>query len=462
MKNFYYILAGLAVIIAAILLVYNYLPGRPEEIAFAPDKVKALSENAFGKLSGSAGGAEGTQNQALGSATAKGLGGGGGMAAAPTAVSDSKIRSESGGSGVDSMIYSEPVMYKYVYKGEKLDLGEDKREVFRKNTNVNLGQSITGIIGEMNLDLIDLSKFSDANLVNFNLVENKELGYGISVDLSSGLVSIYDNGRGWYDYNREEMIKCFGPGCGGGNGLDISDVPADEALIKMANDFIQEKNINISQYGKPRVEDFWKKEYMLMANNRQPYYIPDVVNIVYPLTISGKEVKDMGGGDYGLRVNVNIRKNKVSGLYGLGMYNLESSMYAAETDASKILKIAEQGGYGYYYYPEEAETIEVEIGAPELIYAAYSQYSENKYSELFVPVLSFPILKQPDENYYYRQNIVVPLVKDLLEDENIFPRPMPLTEPAEPKPIDILDGTIEGSAPAGGAGLETETEEVIK
>lgn len=450
-KKIYYILAAIVVIIAAALLAYNYLPNRSGEIAFAPGEVKTLAENAFGKLSGGAGGAEGTQNQALGSTAAKsfsGGGGGGGPVAAPSAITDSKIRSESGGgSGSIGMPYPGPVVYKYIYKGKELALGEEKQEIFRKNTNVNLGRNIIGVLGEMNLGLIDLSKFSEANLVSFNLMENKELGYGISVDLSSGFISIYNNDRGWYDYNNGAEIKCMGPGCGGGNGLDISDVPADEVLIKMANDFIQEKNINISQYGNPRVEDFWRREYALMKDQSFAY-IPEVINIVYPLIINGREVKDMSGGNYGLTVNVNIRKNKVSGLYSLGIYSLESSMYAAETDAGKILKIAEQGGYGYYYYPEEAETIEVEIGDPELIFASYSQYSENKYSELFVPALSFPILKQPDENYYYRQNIVVPLIKDLLADENIFPRPMPLTEPVEPKPIDTLDGTVEGSAPA--------------
>jgi hypothetical protein len=452
MKKIYYILGGLAVIIAAALLVYNYLPKRSGEISFAPGEVKTLSDNAFGKLSGSAGSAEGTQNQALGNTAAKGLGGGGGTVAAPSAITDSKIRSESGGgSGVVGMPYPGPVVYKYIYKGEKLDLSEEKREVFKKNTDVNSGQNITSVLGGMNLGLIDLSKFADANLVNFNLVENKELGYGISVDLSSGFISIYNNDRGWYDYNNGAVeIKCMGPGCGGGNGLDISDVPADEVLIKMANDFIQEKNISISQYGEPRVEDFWRREYALIKDQSFAY-VPDVINIIYPLIINDQEVKDMGGGNYGLSISVNIRKNKVSGLYGLGIYNLESSMYEAETDAGKILQIAEQGGYGYYYYPEGADVIEVEIGEPKLVYALHSQYSEGKYSELFVPALSFPILKQPDENYYYRQNIVVPLVKDLLTDENIYPRPMPLSEPVEQKSTDILDGTVEGGAPAGGA-----------
>jgi len=239
--------------------------------------------------------------------------------------------------------------------------------------------------------------------------------------MEMGQVSISENNQGWYDYNRSIDDNLM---------LRISDVPADEEIISMANKFIKEKNINISQYGNPTVEDLWRQEYALAEQQLRPY-IPDVINVVYPLIVGGKETKDMSGNDYGLRVNVNIRHKKVSSAYGLGIYNFQSSMYEAITDEKKVLEMAEKGGYGQWYDYDyaDARVIEVEIGEPTVNLISYFMWKDGKNEELFIPALVFPVLSQPEGTYYYRRNVIVPLVEDLFNENfgGLRPelRPMP-------------------------------------
>ena len=106
-------------------------------------------------------------------------------------------------------------------------------------------------------------------------------------------------------------------------------------------------------------------------------------------------------------------------------------MYKTETDINKILDIARRGGRNVYTYQNNQKVIEVKIGTPTLSYVKIWQYNNNQNDELLVPAFIFPILEKPAVNYFYKDNIIVPLISDMLDSDN-NPRvmPMPLVEPA--------------------------------
>lgn len=455
MQKLFYAFGGAAVTAAVILLLINFLPVRPEEpinlalpgkhgnekIPFTSGEIKKLSANAFGNLLETGSASNLASGAGFGSVSkpaseissvapqagmAKGLGGGG------------MARTQSGvGGDTAIMPYPEPVAYKYVYKGKGINLESDKMEIYKKNNSAIFNGSIPGL----NTKLIDLSKFSGTALRSFNIWQDEKLGYEIYVDIENGLISVNNNSKGWYDYS----VVCQTEECAEQSRLKPSDIPNDEELIAIANKFIKEKNIDISQYGQPRVEDYWKREYEAMADKSNAY-IPDTMSLIYPLLLNGEEVKDLGGNDYGLRVNVNIRFDKVANLYGLGAYNLDSSEYSIVTSEEKILKMAEMGGYGYWYGYGDMKVVEVELGEPVLGYASYMRWKDGKNEELFIPSLVFPIMSQP-EGLYYRKNIVVPLVEEFFNQDLNQPTP-------EPMPLIQKEGTSEPSqGAAGGTGV---------
>ena len=153
--------------------------------------------------------------------------------------------------------------------------------------------------------------------------------------------------------------------------------------------------------------------------------------MLYPLKINNQIVYNEGGNKEGLNLAIHIKYKKVYSLHNLTSQNYQSSMYKTETDINKILDIARRGGRNVYTYQNNQKVIEVKIGTPTLSYVKIWQYNNNQNDELLVPAFIFPILEKPAVNYFYKDNIIVPLISDMLDSDN-NPRvmPMPLVEPA--------------------------------
>jgi hypothetical protein len=162
-------------------------------------------------------------------------------------------------------------------------------------------------------------------------------------------------------------------------------------------------------------------------------YIPDYVSLIYPLVLDGKSVYEQGGTLAGLHVGINLRQKKVSDMYELVLGGYEASEYELETDFDKILKIALEGGFGPWgrRYIDPAmiappnggiRAEELNVGTPEFAVVKNYSYKDNTNQLLYVPALIFPI-EYPSGTpvYSYMQNIVVPLVKEILD--------APTTEP---------------------------------
>lgn len=364
---------------------------------FAEQKIENVQRNAFGNLAleptggrGGAGGGGGVGSEAAGS---------GGM----------------GGDAAKSAIYPAgdfvPTNYKFVYTGGDLPEASTDLPVYKRLkeavANINAGQ----LLKQMSLGLLDTSKFTNLKIQNLTVAEDREFGYTINVSLPDGLLYIGEN---WEKWPHPEQA-CQDEQCYRSYQLKPAQIPGDEQVIAIANQFLKDRSIKLDNYGQPEVQDYWRRDYELAAD-KASVYIPDALSVIYPLKVSGREVIDEGGNKSGLTVNVNIRHNRVSGVQELAIPHYQSSQYDLETSTQRILDAAAKGGFRSYYYQEpNAKTVEIELGTPTISYMRYYQYKDGKNEDLLVPAYVFPVLKAPEGQNYFQKNVVIPLVKEILD-----------------------------------------------
>jgi hypothetical protein len=113
----------------------------------------------------------------------------------------------------------------------------------------------------------------------------------------------------------------------------------------------------------------------------------------------------------------------VTGVYNIIIGNLESSKYEIETGSAKLIESAEKGGaYGYNYYSEEGNILNVELGAPKegLMTVWKNETGKNDSIQLFVPALFFPIVSSEVASSY-GASVIVPLVGGMIDQNIIVP-----------------------------------------
>lgn len=432
-------LAGAAVAICVLLFVsviyyqQNSSPTNLTSLLSGP-KISKANDNAFGNLANLQAGA-------------RGMGGGGGgneVAAAPTA---DKMAVGVGGGGSTSMFAPEPYYnYKFVYKGEPLELNLDKVDVLKRLKDEG-NNNLSDFINRISLGLINLNSFENSKLQSFTFAEDKDLGYMVNVIMSEGSVNINENWSKWQNIYGCPMPlsvdRMVSPVCEPKRNI-ISDIPSDQELIDIANQFLDGHGIPRSNYGEPFVNSDWRRDYD-RSTDKTNYWVPDVVSVVYPLMLEGQNVYDESGNFNGMNVAVRVPNKKVSSVYELTTQSYQSSSYSAETDSKRILGLAERGGFRNYYYMDpnvNTKTVEVELGDPKLSFVKLWNYQEGISEELLVPSLIFPILKEPENApYWYKKNIVVPLVKEILDSEG------PLYKTLE-KTTNTVEGSVVVPAPA--------------
>ncbi len=351
----------------------GYLFGQPELDLSPMFSIDSVSDNAFGSL------------RSIEQVQELGRGGDGSI--------------QEGQVSAPQVMPPEFVSYNYVYKGDDLVLEQDKVEVLKRKKGGGERSGIMNLVNSLDFGIMNLSTFKNSKLSMISFVQDIDFGYGVSVNFSESSVSIHENWETWQYETRSVPTP-----------LEISDVPGDEKLIEMANNFIKEHGINLSMYGDPEVEHSWKTN------------VPERILVLYPLVINDYYVYDQWGNKFGLRVDVNIRVMKVSGVYNLTSQNYEKSLYEAEMDFAEILKVAGKGGISLMRFPSSGKTVDVEIGTPTLVYMKTWNIQSTETNELLVPAFLFPITKQPEEGTMYQNNIIVPLAKEILfESENHGP-----------------------------------------
>ncbi|HMQ02282.1 MAG TPA: hypothetical protein PKD79_04450, partial [Candidatus Doudnabacteria bacterium] len=364
--------------------------------------------------------------------------------------------SEPGSGGSDASILPYPEGYRFVYEGAEISELAEVHNVLKRQKPVQTESVVSRIIRIFSFGLIDLTRFNNTRIQNFAFIEDKEYGLGVNVDLNYGNVNIYQNWEKWpqLGYGCEGLLdeQVFmelerrGQAengsyeyCGVLPRISEGDIPSDDEAIAIARQFVSDYGVSMEGYGEPRVYEYypWRIAYE-QATNKTSFYFPENVQVLFPLVLEGQSVYDEGGHPTGMTVNIDVRTRLVNGMYGLETKQFQRSEYKGETDANRLLQIAERGGYrnGFWDGGSNIATLRLDTPTIEMVRIWYSVDPMNQGEELLVPSLVFPI-KNATENNYWRKTIIVPLVRDLLDNENqgwgpIMPMPAPDPRPVEP------------------------------
>jgi len=343
---------------------------------------------------------------------------GGGGDAAVTMDGDQKM-----------MIAPEMTEYTLKFDGELPALTAEQIDVFKRQKGIS-SADVSTILGAFDTGLVDLTSFGGAKADNISFYQDTQYGYMVNVSFREGVISMNAN---WEKWPHPES-SCMDEACYQRYRIKIGDIPADETILSIADDFIDAHNVDLSQYGEPEVDNMWRVNYEA-ADNKADYYLPEISRVIYPQLVDGKPVYDESGAKSGISVGVNVREKKVSDVWGIMDQKYLKSAYPAVTDISLITAYLENFGKMPEGWMPEGTTVtkaEITLGTPEIAFVKHYTYENNVSDELIIPALVFPVTNVPAGTYFYRNSITVPLAADILEkmtsqsDGGGMPRPMPI------------------------------------
>lgn len=286
--------------------------------------------------------------------------------------------------------------YNYIYN-YAISLPDSDMAIYKKTTDENAARQAADYLKNFDLNMIDLNTFDQLQLQSFSLTQDKEYGYNINFNLSTGYFNMVSNGNKWFEYDSSERLY-------------LEDVPTDEHLFATANGFVKQYDIDVTGYGNPEIEESWLDPNSRYTDDLDEVYIPGSIKVIYPLLINQRRVYTTFGDPVGLELNIDLRENKVSSVSNMTNLTLESSDYPIETDTEKLLSQVQQGGYYELRYENPANTYDIQLGEQEL---AYITTYENGSQQYFIPALVFPVVEPSD---FYKNRVVVPLVSGLLPE----------------------------------------------
>ncbi len=320
-----------------------------------------------------------------------------------------------------------PISYKFKYAGKDLSGLSDEESVLKRSKPEQPATLVSRLLRMFSFGLIDLSKFQNARMQSVSFLEDREYGLVANIDLNIGTINMYQNWEKWPQY----PYGCFGYTCGNTPVLTPKDIPSDTELIDIAKQFMNDYQISAEGYGDPFVNDSsnWRVLYD-QTNDKSNVYLPEQINVVYPLVLEGQTVYDESGNKSGLNITIDVRSRKVAGLYDLNTKQYQKSAYKGETNVKRILEVAERGGYRSYNYEYPGKVVTLELGTPtiQMVRMWYTQDMNKQGEELYLPAYVFPI-NNAEQTNYWRKNVIVPLVRDILDNENQgYPTPMPMSD----------------------------------
>jgi hypothetical protein len=293
------------------------------------------------------------------------------------------------------------IEYAYTYTGETLDLSTVSDAVYRKNGGLNIGNMGTDLTRGQ-LGPVSLNSFRGLELQSFSLKQDDKNGYSIFVDPESGMIAINGN-EGVWSYGNGEYVP-----------FTEGEIMSNEDLLATASKFLNDYGIDTAGFGAPVIDD--RGMAYALSQPAEFRYLPEVMNVTYPLLLEGQPAYSSDGSPFGLYVMFNMRSKMVASANFNVASSYDKSSYALERDSTTILKLAEQGGLYNYPYEGATETITIELGTPEVILINHYSYNGGSEAEtLFIPALSFPVTKNSDTNPIYSDAIVIPLVKSVLD-----------------------------------------------
>ncbi len=294
--------------------------------------------------------------------------------------------------------------FTYVYKGDEIKLDGTPTEVFSKEIFNNEAIQVNSWLPDLDLDLIDLEAFEEFKMSYLTIEAEDDAGYSVNFDYANNMISLsYWDASKWeeeWDYSSSNK-----------------KMSTAEAL-QIATDFINKHNIQLQGYGDPIIDE------------QEIYdgYAESYLTVIYPIELNDLILYESWGSPEGITLTISIEDEQVDSLWGLSPQNYSSTLYDTITDSSRILEIAERGGYNGYIDLYADEIVELDLGTPFKALTKIYDYDGDEYLERLVPALIFPITEYHEENY--TDYIVVPLVEEFLGDE--YPNTPELLEGEEP------------------------------
>jgi len=322
--------------------------------------------------------------------------------------------------------YYEQTNYQFVYAGEDITIDQSELPIYKRVKGNNSGRQLAEALADYDLGFIKISSLSRPKVDNINIMEDKKDGYFVNISLTEETLGLYRNRI----YPQTATAEIYRP-------IAKNDMLPDDELIAMANDFLSKYGIDTSAYGTPEVDQQWQVYYAQAPAAEKAMYVPEVMSVVYPLKINNRLVYEEGGTKAGFRVNISLRYKDIESLWGLTSNTFEASNYTTIQDVKKLIGVAERGGWRNSYpvlYDENngpIKNMEIKLGTPTLEYIKLYNYQQEKGTsdELLVPCLIFPITNKPSEDYFWQNNVIVPIIEEVLNWEQNLYRPMtPLLE----------------------------------
>lgn len=312
----------------------------------------------------------------------------------------------------------ERINYEYIYKGEDINLENEKLQVL-KAKKVESSVKAPGLLNQIAGKLINTKMAADADVTHVNYVQDKEFGYSVSANAADGSVSINQNYEKWPNIYEECKYdqKCIQE-----NKLTESDILSDSELIEIAKEFVMQWGINTDLLGDPEVQSSPMTIFKESQERSIDPYVPEMAQVFFPYKINDMAVVNQGGYKEGMLVSVNMRYKKASGAYGMRAFAFDGSMYEAQTSAEEFKREMMQGGWGVSLHNNPDKIVELAVANPQMV--LMKTYRSNKEErgmndEFYVPAMQFDIKKPDadDEAYKdialpYRDTIVVPLIKE--------------------------------------------------
>ncbi len=312
--------------------------------------------------------------------------------------------------------------YSYVYEGD-LEGISSSVDVYRRSVR-RAKIPMADLAKSFNLRTVQMDTFSEMNVDSVTFTQDIPFGYQLFVNIRESTVGIDAQ------WDRWPQSTCTTDACFQKERLKPEQIPTNDLLIGIAQNFATVHGIDLSQYGDPVVDTNWKRDYERAADASMAY-IPDVLNVVFPFLIDGKTVHDQTGMPSGISMGVNVRQKKVSNVWGMMDRSYEKSTFAGLSGPEDVMSYLKNMNR-YPSMPDaNQQEVKLILGTPIIGYAMFYRYDTGMSEELLVPSLIFPITEAKGETTeWYAPYVVVPLAKDFLNLSIDGPGIMPMTEPA--------------------------------
>ncbi len=317
------------------------------------------------------------------------------------------------GSDIGIMPIISPIGYNYVYNGPEIPKLPENMNVYRR-IKPELRKEFIPNLNQDGL-LFNAGRIENITIEHLNIKEDKDYGYSFYLNLGDGSFSINKNWEKWPQDRSHSRIE-------------INEVLSDAEVLDISERFLNYYGIDLSNYEKGKVQKSWMRFYLL-SENKESFYIPESISVIYPLTINGMKVYGSQGEEYGLNLSVDIRERRVTSLYNLYYQQFEASSYPTKGNMEDVLRAL--NSRSNYVERDDAEIIDIEIGEPKLGLLKSWHYDEKQRESynIYIPAYIFPVISESKPSYFNQENIVVPIIEDFFRaDQGGGMMPFPIRD----------------------------------